>query len=252
MAAICRGELDIGYPLMHQALQEDIRTSGVQKPKTPAYSFATFDFINPDQAFKDWLDFQAKFLNKCLENYRSSYGKQLQIVEFRERFILHPPNRDTVFLFSYALGRLAVFRIPEFALRNIFAAQLETNLLFNLLLVIDNAIEFHNHGQQYFSMHAIYLSNRAGLSIDQQKLQDQFNNSFRNNPDKTMSDILDGIYQFQDGSVPVGLEKDILVSYGMRNYAAHNVPALQIVWERYAEIRQSLFNVLFLCIEVLF
>jgi hypothetical protein len=46
MAAISRGELDLGYTLMHQALKEDIRTQNTENPQIPAFAFAILDYDN--------------------------------------------------------------------------------------------------------------------------------------------------------------------------------------------------------------
>lgn len=180
MTSIIRGELDMGYPLMHQALQEDIRTHHNSRPQTPAFAFAALDYANVDQAFKAWTETQAVFLERFLELYRSAYAKSLTLDEFRERFLATPPALDIVFLFAYALGRFLLFeRVPPYARQNDFTSQLETNLLFDLLLVIDATIQAKNPGDNRFSLQVVYLSSQTGLGLTQHKLQSELNPTFQ-------------------------------------------------------------------------
>lgn len=253
MAAISRGELDVGYPLMHQALQEDIRTHQNPRPNTPAFAFATLDYANVNQAFQAWTEYLAGFLEPFLENYRLSNGKGLTIDNLQRCFLVSPPSLDIVFLFGYALGRLFLFdRVPPYARQNEFASQLELNLLFDLLLVIDASIKAHNPGCNSFSLHAVHLSNVASLGLTQHKLQNELNSAFNRDFNLTLTDILGGVFTFGDGTTLSGLARDLAVAYGLRNYGAHHISPAPIVQQRFADIRQCLFNVLFLTIEELY
>ena len=253
MAAIIRGELDMGYPLMHQALQEDIRTHQNARPDTPAYAFATLDYTKVDQAFRDWTEYQARFLEPLLENYRSSHTMVLNLDDFRRRFLLSPPSLDVIFLFTYALGKFSLFdRVPPYARQNDFTSQLELNLLFDILLVIDASIGARNPGVNSFPLHAAHLSNEAGLGLTQNKLQNELNPVFQADFNLTLANILNGAFQFGDGTGLTGLAGDLAVAYGLRNYGAHHISSVPTVQLRFNEIRQSLFNVLFLTIEMLY
>jgi hypothetical protein len=251
MAAISRGELDLGYTLMHQALEEDIRTHNTEHPQTPAFFFAILDYDNVNQAFRHWPLSLAEFLERFLASYRASRGRTLLLDEFRAQFLINPPL-DVVFLFAYTLGRFFLLsRIPEYALQSGFADQLETNLLFDLILVTDVEIRAHNPGQRDFSMQAAFLSAQAGLGLNQNMLQQQVNQASQNDFEATLTDLLDGGYRFQDGTSPSPMAADLAISYVLRNYGAHNVSSVPTVRQRFLDIRQSLFNVLFLAVEVL-
>lgn len=255
MAAICRGELDMGYPLMHQALQEDIRTHQTGTPNTPAFAFATLDYDKQDQAFRVWTQHQAKYLEQFLANYRLAYTKGLALGDFRRRFLASPPSLDIIFLFTYALGKFFLFTgVPPYARQSDFASQLEINLLFDLLLVVDASIKVRNPNPQdnVFSMHATFLSNAAGLGLTQQNIQGEINLAFSNDFNRTLTDILGGAFRFQNGSTLTGLAGDLAIAYGLRNYGAHKLFAAPAVQQRFEQIRQSLFNVLFITVETLY
>ncbi|NPA72010.1 MAG: hypothetical protein GXO35_04200 [Gammaproteobacteria bacterium] len=253
MASISRGELDMGYLLMHQALQEDIRTHNNERPNTPAFAFATFDFTKIDQAFRIWPEYQARFLEQFLQVYRQSYAKTLSIEDFRNRFLVSSSNLDTIFLFAYSLGRLFLFgRVPGYAKQSIFTSQIESNMLFDVLLVVDAAIKVHNPNQRYFREHALFLSGQANLGLNPQKLQ-EINQSFNTDPNLSIvGDILDGVFRFSDGAPLTGLASDVALSYGLRNYGAHNIASVLVVRQRFDQIQQSLFNVLFLAVDELY
>lgn len=254
MAAILRGELDIGFPLMHQALQEDVRTLGDQHPQTPAYRFATLDYTNlQEQAFRVWVEYQATYLSSFIDHYRASCNAGLSLDEFRRRFLASPPSQDLISQFTYTLGRFFLFdRVPSYARQNEFTSQLEINLLFDLLLVIDATIKVHNPTGHYFPQHAAYLSGQANLGLTQHKLQVEVNPAFQGDLSLTLANVLDGSFQLQDGSMLIGVAADLAVAYGLRNYGAHNLSSVPVVQQRFEQIRRSLFNVLFLTIETLY
>lgn len=253
MASISRGELDKGYPLMHQALQEDIRTHHTSRPRTPAFAFATLDYANLDQAFRVWTESQAALLERFLELYSLAYAKDLTLDEFRERFLVSQPALDIVFLFAYALGRFLLFeRVPPYARQNDFTSQLETNLLFDLLLVIDAAIQAKNPGDNKFSLQVVYLSSQTGLGLTQHKLQSELNPTFQVDFALALESILTGAFHFGDGTSLDGLARDLGIAYGLRNYGAHHLSPVPAVQRYFDEIRQSLFNTLFLTVEALY
>jgi hypothetical protein len=252
MAAISRGELDLGYTLMHQAFEEDIRTHHVEHPQSPASAFATLDYDNVNQAFRHWPLSLAEFVDGFLASYRASRGRILQLNELRTRFLAFPRSLDLVFLFVYTLGRLFLLdRVPDYALRSGFSGQLETNLLFDLILIIDGTIRTHNPGQQSFSMNAVFLSGQANLDLKQQMLQEQINQAFDHDFEATLTSLLDGGFRFRDSTSPSPMAADLAIAYGLRNHGAHNVSSIPTVWQRFPDIRQSLFNVLFLTVEIL-
>jgi hypothetical protein len=254
MTAILKGDLDRGYALMHQAVAEDARMTGNQFPDTPAFAFVALNYTKVDQAFREWLLLQAGFLNNFVTTYCSSCSRKLRLEELRTRFLSDPPSRDAVFIFAYALARLyRLSRVPTYALASPFAGQLEVNLLFDLSLVIDAAIKAKNPNPKTwrFSELAEFLSQRSSLGISKAQL-DEVNGEFINNFDQTMTALASGTFTFKDGTRPSKLGSDLLVTYGVRNHGAHNVSGASVIWQQFENILQSLFNILFLCVETLY
>jgi hypothetical protein len=178
MTALQRGDLDKGYTLAHQAVEEDALTLTQPVPDTPALALATLNYAKADQAFRGWVVDQARFLNELQNYYSSIYSRTFTLEDFRTRFLLKPPTVEAVFLLAFALARLMrLTKLPEHALKSRFAGQLEGNILFDLTLVIDAAMKAKNPTAWRFIDHAEYLTYSAKDPLPKHALQ-QVNASF--------------------------------------------------------------------------
>lgn len=261
--AINSGNLDKGYLLIHQALEEDKKTHPNARPlpNTPSLVFVTLDYKDPRQPFKVWIEGQVTFIDKLLLEYRNSYGKHLTSDDFRSRFLKGLSEISLIVLFVYTLARFYnLAETPPYAQKSDFAGQLGINLLFDVSLVIDSTIKARNPNYQndpeynkYYSRQILHLSDRAGLMFRQSHL-DTIGTELKTRPFETiLKELLDRNFNFGSGSSGFGhAEVDLAISYLLRNYGAHNVSSVQTVWQRFTELRQSLFNVLFLCVETLY
>lgn len=253
MTAIIRGDIDKGYTLMHQAFEEDKKTTGNPFASSPASALVTLNIQEKNQAFRQWVLLQGEYLELYLKKYCEAYNKNLNLADIQKKFLLTNRNTDAAFLFAYVLGRLVkISKIPSFALKNGFVSQLFLNLLFDLTLVVDDAIKAHNQNGNTFINHATFLSAQAGLGITQQQLGAEINRAYNNVFDIALNTILNNEFELQSGQLVTDLIKDISITYGIRNRAAHNVTGILTVRDRIDEILQSIFNTLFLTIEILY
>jgi len=252
MTALQRGDLDKGYALAHQAVEEDVLTTGQPVPDTPALALATLNYSKADQAFRDWVVTQARFLNDLQNYYSNLYGRQFTLEDFRGRFLLKPPTIDAVFLFAFALARLMrLSRLPQHTLTSRFAGQLEANILFDLTLVIDAAIKAKNPTKWKFVDHAEFLTYSAKDPLTLQSLQ-QINSAFQSDFQTTLESAVVGTLALPDGSSLSRLQCDVAVAYGLRNRGAHDVSAVPAIWNHFLEIEQILMNVLFTTVDYLY
>lgn len=250
MTAILRGDLDKGYALMHQAVEEDVLTHSQESPDTPAFAFATLNAIKPDQAFRGWLLEQAQYLSSLLDRYRQTTGRSLDFNGFQQRFLAKGTNRDASFLLAHAIARLMkIGTIPEYARDSHFASQLQVQVLFDVTLVIDAAIRPHNQPEWKFIEHATLLAQRANLGLSESQLG-EVNRLFEGDFAGSLNGFLDERITLTDGLVPKDLARDVCVTYGLRNYGAHHVESATTLPRRFAEGVQRVFNVLFLCVEI--
>jgi hypothetical protein len=252
MTSILKGDLDKGFALIHQALEEDCRTSDSKFPDTPGFAFTTLNFNKTDQAFREWVLFQAKKLSEAIQIYSNLYQKSFTLEGFQNRFLRSSDNLDTIFFFVYTLARLnRIQDLPSYALASGFAGEIEINLLFDLSLVLDASVKAKNVTHWKFIEHAIYLSDKANLGLSADKLK-EINLEFTNDFDQTLSNLLHGVFKLKNGWNLSSLERDISIAYGIRNRAAHNISSESRVWKEFGNIKQSLFNTLFLIVETLY
>jgi hypothetical protein len=250
MTAILRGDLDKGYALMHQAVEEDVLTYRQDSPPSPAFAFATLNAMKPDQAFRGWLLDQAKLVSNFLDSYSRTTGRSFDFNGFQQRFLANGSNRDASFLLAHALARLMnLVAIPDYARDSRFASQLQIQVLFDVTLVIDAAIRPYNLPEWKFIKHAALLAQRGGLGLTREQLG-KVNGLFESDFEATLKGFLDEQITLADGSVPKGLVRDICVAYGLRNYGAHQVTPATSLPRRFEECAQRIFNVLFLSVEM--
>ena len=99
VTCILNGDLEKGFLLMHQALEEDKKTHQTKTPKTPAYSFVTLDYENQNQFFRPKVREIAEFLKENLDSYRSSRGGTLTLSGFKSKFLEESTLQEVVFYF---------------------------------------------------------------------------------------------------------------------------------------------------------
>ncbi len=249
IAALLRGSIDSGYILAHQAAEEDRRTSsGPRYPDTPAYALVSLNYDKDDQAFKAWVDEQAKFFKGFITEYSSTHGRSFSIDDVRDRFLRNPPNHDVVFLLTYTLSRLKeMSAIPSEAKQNLFVGQLQLNLLFDLLLVIDDAIKQKNPSKWQFVDHGIYLLGRAGHPLPQ---LGELNVQFKSNFGPRVTDALDGRLTIS-GKVLDRLQCDVAIAYGLRNRGAHTIKSEPVIWNDFDRIQRAVFRTFCAAIDYL-
>jgi len=255
MTAILAGNLNKGYALMHQALEEDKRSFPDEYTRHPPFAFASMDYPKVEQAFRVWLLRQAEFLEGLIGEYNRMNSRSFDLEQFRKRFLKSTPTLDSVFLFSHAISHfLAIDNIPEYARKSPFAGQMEMNLLFDVLLVVDRAIREKNpmkSGFPTFLDQAEFLAQKAQLRLTRDKLR-EVNAVGKTDVGRKLTQILNREFTFSDGSTLGGAEIDVCVAYALRNYGAHNVEPLEEVWQRFGDVRQRCLNTLFLTVESLY
>jgi hypothetical protein len=122
VTALLRGDLDRGYLLMHQGLEEDKRNWGPNvTPTKPRFALVSIDAANRNQWFRPWVIEQARFLEAFLKTYSTTFSRFLDFAEFRKRFLASSKNLDTLFLFAHSVARIMQLkRVPRYALQNPF------------------------------------------------------------------------------------------------------------------------------------
>lgn len=249
MTAILRGDIDKGYTLMHQAVEEDIKTTNNQYPDTPAYALASLNYAKHDQAFRQWVLQQAQFLSTRLSNYSTQYARNFSLDILRTRFLNFPPSTDIVFLFAFTIARLMrLSSAPDHTLQSRFSGQLLINLFFDITLTIETAVKAKNPSGNSFIDHAKFISQKVNSPLAIDKLR-KINSEFQRDFDGTLKATVDGSFVLSDGSSLNRIQSDIAVAYGIRNKGGHDVSSSPTVWKEFNIIEQILLNVLFMTVD---
>jgi len=252
MTSIMKGDLDRGYALTHQAVEEDVLTHKEPFPDTPACALVSLNFAKQDQAFRSWVLKQAQYLNAHQMRYSAEYGRAITLEDFRARFLNSPSSTDIAFLFAYTVARLMrLSTVPEYSMQSRFVGQLLTNLFFDITLCIEAAASVKNTEGDSFIDHAEFVASRVGHPIPNADLR-EINSRFRADFNGALDQALDQQVLLCDGTTADKAQSDICVAYGIRNQGAHDVSFVPAVWKRHQEIEQVLLNVLFMIIDFIY
>jgi hypothetical protein len=258
--AILQGQFDKGFFLIHSAYEEDVLTHKSELPATPAFKTVSLNYSAMDNLLYGLVEDWAKYLNEFIEKYQKLSDSKFSLDDFQNNFLNKPPDRETLFSFTYTLARYFYFDkyIPSAIVTGDFASLFELNTLFDLVLVIDSFIysTLKKPGQNDwgFKNLAKHLLLKSGIKNNDKNTSDylnEINTARKNNFEATLNLLLDQAFTYRDKTSPLRLECDIGLALCIRNYSAHKIGSFPVIRERYSEVRQSLFNVLFLAVEKL-
>jgi len=257
VTCILKEDLEKGFLLMHQALEEDrknVNPANIQS--TPAYSFVILDYEQQNQFFRKKVLEMAKFIEQKLNNYQNSRNGKLTMAEFKVKFLQNPGLIELVFLFVFELFHLKklLSENRQGLTQNIYGSMLMVQSIFTFSLLIDNIIKNKYiiqdpNKQQRFMDLLIFLSGKANLNLDKSKMQD-INRMSTHDFHHTLDYLLNSHPLFKTKLQVI--EEDIAISYGFRNTAAHKIRDRPYIHLNFNEIVDRLFNVFFLAVEKLY
>lgn len=193
---ILNQELEKGFLLMHQALEEDKMTSNAKSPASPAYFFVTLDYSQQNQTSRHRVRRIADFLEKELEVYRSERKFTLTLSDMGSKFLKQTNLEEEVFYLVFTLFRLdsLLNGIDGRLERNLFASLLESNSMFTLCLILDAVIKYKNPTEWKFIDHLAFPSAKSSLTLSKDRLG-KINGDFETDFQKTLESLLDSTYK---------------------------------------------------------
>ena len=253
---ILRKDLDRGFLMMHQALEEDKRSFKDLYTQYPAYFFVTLNY-EMNQYFRQQILTIADYIDKRLESYRESCRGSLNMVDFKSRFLMETDLQESVFYFVFSMFRVRKL-VVETNLKhtqNVFGSLLQANIIFDLCLVIETILKnkIPRTPKKKYTMFYLLekLSAKSSLSLNEDKLM-QINVSFKDNFSATLQSLLESRYEFRDSTAPQQIEMDLAIAYGFRNFGAHKIEHQSIIYNNFEEISQRIINTLFFSVEKLY
>ena len=260
VTCILNADSEKGFLLMHQALEEDKKTLKSDAPKTPAYYFVTLNYERQDQFFKQKVEEIASFVDKKLGTYRSRTGGALTLPNFKSRFLENSTLQDVVFYFVFTIFRLKklIEEIDQKLKENVFSTLLQANTILDLCLIVENVMKKQINKPTMYEL-LIHLSNQLSLNLHKGSKGSQNNNLSKlgidfdgENLGKTLKELLSSQYRFQDGPALQSIEEDLAITYGFRNFGAHEIENQPVVYNNFDEISRRILNTLFFSIEKLY
>ena len=260
VTCILNGDLEKGFLLMHQALEEDKKTHQTNTPKTPAYSFVTLDYENQNQFFIPKVREIAEFLKENLDSYCSSRGGTLTLSGFKTKFLEESTLQEVVFYFIFELFRLKklITEIDQKLTQNVFSSLLQANTILNFCIIVENVIKkqkkYQNKKLNALTIKPLleFLSSNSSLNLHKNDNLKYLNDDFGKDFSKTVQELIKSQYQFQDGTTPQPIEEDLAITYGFRNFRAHKVEDQPVVYQNFDEISRRILNALFFSVEKLY
>jgi hypothetical protein len=260
VTCILNGDLEKGFLLMHQALEEDKKTDQTNTPKTPAYSFVTLDYENQNQFFRPKVEEIAKFVDEKMNIYRSSRGGTLTLPDFKSKFLVEDALLEVLFYFIFELFRLKklLAEIDRRLTQNVFSSLLQANTILDFCIIVENIIKNQNKyqnknlKQQTIKPLLEFLSSNSSLNLHKNDNLKNLNIDFGNDFSKTVQELIKLQNKFQDGTTLQPIEEDLAITYGFRNFGAHKVEDQPVVYQNFDEISMRILNALFFSVEKLY
>ncbi len=245
MTCILGGDLDMGFYLMHQALEEDRKTIEATRDTrpigTPAYLFVTMNNTNQNQAFYREVQAVAAFVELRLSSYRKSrsanlHPLNLNMAGLRDKVLGKDALGDIRFFLIYNFFRLKkLLDAREEIRKNDFASLLQMQTLLGFCIVAEGLMKKEHGKKKLFAC--------LNKLIPLQSKKGEINKKFNENFEETLGALL------ASDNKPSTLEKDLLILYSIRNTSAHNINSSEIIYKNFDKVPQSVLNALFYIIE---
>lgn len=255
---ILSGDLDMGFHLMHQALEEDKdfsracaheETDKDHYKKKPAYFFVKMGNTQKDQFFLGEVQGAADFVIDKLRCYKDKQSGMLDIGGLRLKVLENDGLGDVPFFLVYNFFRLKKLLDAKKEIRqNDFASLLQVQTVLGFCIVAEELLK-KAYGKTTWPCYLDKFASQNSLpNLTQDNaanITGEFNNDFK----KTLNNLLDSSYTYKNGTRPSDIEVDLLILYGIRNTSAHNLNSEKLIYEKFEEISQRILNALFFIIE---
>ncbi|TAL69527.1 MAG: hypothetical protein EPN82_06755 [Bacteroidetes bacterium] len=238
-------DLDKCFLLIHNAIDEDIRSSGILNPMTPAYRFATLTYDEGDR-LSNFTNFLIQIVKSYIIIFNKTYNKNLRFENINNLFFNKIILKDIVFLFSYLIARIYNLKVSTKNIKNDLSNLFQINLLLSIAVIIEEIFEIIKSHKDISKLEEVFkLCKKCSIIFD--KTKDLFDKSF----DKQIDSALKNEFIYEDNKLSQ-IEKDWLIYKNVRNKVAHNVFTSKVIAEYFDDILQSMFNVFFWIIENLY
>lgn len=250
---ILKDDIEKAFSLMNEAYLEDVKAyqnkETKRKPEdAPAGLFLHFE-PDRDQYLKPELDKIKNFLDKFIEEYSNFRNRQLSYGDFEQKFLQPNIRREIRFQFNLNIFRLEKLlnRYPSVRDENTVSCLIYLETIFGFCRVLDLIITKKKFRDAIIDLAKKYKKGNTIQNNAFDKLNSEDFNT--NNFFKTLESISKSKYKINTYT-PDQMEKDILISYGFRNFGAHEIKEYPLIVGKFPEICQRVINSIFLATEL--
>jgi hypothetical protein len=247
-----RGDVRGGFSMLHRALSEDRRKQFTNDhPDTAARKFVTLDTRTEDQFFLPIVQVGADEVGYALDVYRSQSGSSLTLTGFQAAFLARYECAELDFVFAVAIFELVSLKesVARIGATD-FVAQLSANTLLDLCVVVEEALraKLAKPGETtMFKRLAQRFSEERGWP-DPSGLLREVNDNQGTDLTRCLKNLLSGKSEMSR-SPCCGTERDLWITYAIRNSTAHRLAARRILAEELDPLSTAVLGTLFAVIE---
>jgi hypothetical protein len=254
------GDIDTGFTLVFNAIEEDKRThSEVGNPEgyksAPAYMFVT-SVDNPNNSMYHLISGRIIRLQEYFIDYKNELNGNMNSIDFDNEFLHEPRLREVAFFFTYNLDQLIKqekMTKPEL-LQNDFSKLRILDFVFNLCLIVDKVLgrKYSTHSKDTIANNVLgYCRDKLSLQeVNPSKLKNNLNINFYNEPDTVVPVLLN--YGLTYKGQPADKKMTALVlTWYLRNIGGHTIKGQQTLITDFPNIVKQIMYALFIAIESL-
>jgi hypothetical protein len=184
---------------------------------------------------------------------RKMRNRKMTLSDLRVRFLRNSLLEEQAFLFVFEIFHLKKL-LAESNLglaHNDFVSLLHAETIFELCIILDNVIRKKNPAKGQYIDHLAFLSSMMSLNLTKDRLG-KINGCFKNDFPKKLTDLLRSQYTSPDGANIQGIEEDLVITYGLRNFGAHEIQNQPEISNNLEAIVQRCMNSIFFTITSLY
>jgi hypothetical protein len=183
---------------------------------------------------------------------RKMRNRKMTLSDLRVRFLRNSLLEEQAFLFVFEIFHLKLLAESNLGLaHNDFVSLLHAETIFELCIILDNVIRKKNPAKGQYIDHLAFLSSMMSLNLTKDRLG-KINGCFKNDFPKKLTDLLRSQYTSPDGANIQGIEEDLVITYGLRNFGAHEIQNQPEISNNLEAIVQRCMNSIFFTITSLY
>jgi hypothetical protein len=248
--ALLNGNVDMGFLLIHEALNEDMfgeSCGEISAEKLPAWHFVTLEDEAQEQYWKPLVNSLSVFLDERILAYNTRCSMALDQARFKGQFLRRRESREAAFFFVYSLWKFKHYIETTQDLNDSsFSILFQLDAILNLYVVLEGILKGYYGGDKTLYSMIVEFSSKHSLGVNQPPSGEKepriniLEKRFNDDPNGTISAALS--YKLGDYTP---IQTALSFARLFRNFVAHNI-------QSYPALQGQAFNLLQLALDAVF